>query len=219
MTCCASARRRVTLGSPAPGRAVWFVLVALVLVAAVPAAAKKKAKEVPSAEELFNPMLGVDYSHWLVGPIVLMASEKERRDYLSLTSDAEAETFVAAFWAKRNEDSPVFQDTPQEIFAARVAEADKRFTEAVYPGSRTDRGLRFVLYGEPESITFEEPERVGDPTPELWTYAKDAPLGLDGAKPERSYRFIKDGEFTVVFNEHIRRKMRQRNLRRRTPPR
>ncbi len=198
------------------------IAIAIVLMAVAPVEAKGKAKgkakKELTAEELFNPMLGVAYSHWLVGPIAQIAAADEIQAYLRLASDDQAKAFLTAFWAKRNEDTPVFKDTPQQIFTARLAEADKRFTEAVYPGSRTDRGIRFVLYGEPESISFEKPERLGDPTPELWTYAKDATPGLNGDPPERRYRFVKDGEFTVLLNEHIRRKQQQRNLRRRIPP-
>lgn len=166
------------------------------LLAAAPLAAKKKSR---SAEDLFNPLLGIEYSYWLVGPIAAIASETEVDAYLALASDEEAARFVEAFWSRRNEGTAVFTKTPQKLFEERGVEADKRFTEGTYPGGRTDRGTIFILYGEPEKVEFESPTEVDRPTLELWRYPKDAPKGLDGERPKTSYRFFEDGDKTVFY--------------------
>lgn len=190
--CCASAERR----------AAWIVVaVLLLLLSGGPLAAKKPV----DPDELFNPLLGVEYSHWLVGPIVQIASEKEVEEYLSLTSDEEAAAFIKAFWDRRNADTPIFQKTPRQIYDLRSEEADKRFTEAAYPGHRTDRGTILILYGEPEEIVFESPQKVGHPTLEVWKYGSDSEPGLDGEKPKKRYRFYKDGELTVFYTGQKRR--------------
>lgn len=214
MICSASPERRVR-SVRSHWRWVWCALVATLLVVAVPAGAKGKKKkknaerEVPSAEELFNPYLDLDHSHWLVGPIAHIATDEEIEAFLALRSDDEAKGFVEGFWARRNEGTAVFQDTPEEIFAARVAEADKRFSESAFPGSRTDRGMTWILYGPPETVTAEVPERVGDPAAELWRYPEGA-AGLNGLAPESVYRFVKDGDLTVFLSEGLRRRIAAR---------
>ncbi|MCP4656457.1 MAG: GWxTD domain-containing protein [bacterium] len=157
------------------------------------------AKKPSDPDDLFNPLLGIDYSHWLVGPIAMIASAEEIAEYLQLTGDEEAERFIAAFWERRNAGTEFFQKTPQQIYESRLLEADKRFTEAAYPGRRTDRGTILVTFGEPETIEFESPKRVGNPTLEIWRYPKDAAEGLGGEKPKRLYRFCKQGELTVFY--------------------
>lgn len=187
----------------------------MLLFAAVGEAKKKKLPTDP--EELFNPLLGIEYSHWLVGPIARMATEEEIERYLQLASDEEAAAFIEEFWKKRNEGTPVFTDTPQEIFERRVAEADKLFTEGTFPGSHSDRGTIYVLYGEPEKRYYDRPRRVDEPVTEVWEYPKDAEPGLDGEKPKRRYRFVKLGERTVLYTEQMKNDPRLRDLRRRLP--
>lgn len=214
MTCSGADRRprgRCALGFLAP---VCLILVAAL--AAVPAAEakqerKKKAAKPLDPEELFNPLLGVDHCAWLVGPIARIASAEEIERYMSLVADQDAEAFIQSFWAQRNEGTPIFHETPRDRFEARVAVADKRFSEAATAGSKTDRGTIFVVYGEPSSTFYEEPREVGGLAPEVWEYPEDAPPGLDGDPPARRYRFIKLGDHTVFFEEKMRRDPRLRD--------
>ena len=194
--------------------ALATLILATMLLVAMPAVAKKKPN---NPDDLFNPMLGPDYSQWLVGPIVEMASAKEVERYLELISDEEAQAFIVEFWDQRNKDTPVFEKTPQQVYSQRVEEADKRFSEGAYPGSRTDRGKIFILYGDPESIEFESGDNVSDPTLEVWYYPDEAPKGLDDEKPLGRYRFIKiDGATLSYTGKNMRRDFRDELKRRRT---
>jgi hypothetical protein len=84
-------------------------------------------------------------------------------------------------------------------------EADKRYSEGAYPGSRTDRGKIFIVFGEPESVKFEQQNAVHAPTLEVWYYANDAPPGLGGKPPENRYRFAKfDGETSLYTGQRKR---------------
>ena len=189
------------------------IIVLMALTIAVAAEARKPS----DPDELFNPLLGPEYSHWLVGPIVDMASEQEVEDYLLIASDEEAAAFIVRFWEKRNAGTKVFTKSPQQIFDERSVEADKRFTEGAYPGSRTDRGKILILYGEPDSIEFESPRKVDDPPLEVWTY-KTREKGLDDDKPKRRYRFVDLGRTTVLYTgqslppDYRRRLERQRRF-------
>ncbi len=164
---------------------------------AVPGSALKKSLGV---EELFNPLLGVEYSHWLVGPIYHMASEQEVQDYLLLTSDEQAAAFVAAFWSRRNEGTELFKKTPKQIYQARAEKADGRYSEAAFPGRLTDRGTVYILFGEPEDTEFESSQLLDGPPIEVWRYGKDSGRGLTGEKPKKQYRFMTIDGRTTFFN-------------------
>jgi GWxTD domain-containing protein len=156
------------------------------------------------AGDLLNPQLSPGLSQWLVGPIARLATPEEVQQYLALTDDAAAQAFIEAFWTRRDPSppangNPLRRPNLRERFEARAAEADKRFAEAGYLGRRTDRGTIFVLYGEPRSVDFDIHPEPDKPAIERWTYAGDAKPGLDGRKPDASYRFLKTGDLTVLY--------------------
>lgn len=182
------------------------VVAAALLIAAllaVPAAAAKDRKPRDPAD-LFNPLLGLEYSHWLVGPVADVATAKEVNAYLALASDEEAARFIDDFWARRAEGYGFFDKKPRQVFEERAAEADKRFSEGALPGRNTDRGKVWVVYGEPAEIVFEKPIDEGVPTLEVWKYAKDAGEGLDGQPPKRVYRFVEIDGSKVLFTGRYR---------------
>ena len=177
-------------------------LLTAVLLAAPAAAAKGKKPTDPA--ELFNPLLSIEYSHWLVGPIADVASAGEVEAYLALASDEEAARFIDEFWTRRAEGYGFFDKKPRQVFEERAAAADKRFTEGALPGRGTDRGRVWVVYGEPAEIVFEKPIDAGVPTLEVWKYGKDAAEGLDGQRPKRVYRFVEIDGSKVLFTGRYR---------------
>lgn len=174
---------------------------AAVALQAAPAEAKKGKKKARHPEELFNPLLGIEYSHWLMGPIYEIASEQEIATYLDFVDDEEAKSFIEEFWKKRNEGTGFFEDSPEKIFKQRAELADSRYSEGALPGRRTDRGTIFILFGEPEKIEYESSSKVGGAPLEAWKYPKDAKEGLGGEAPKSAYRFIEVGEHTVFFTQ------------------
>lgn len=189
MTCCARAE-----GAP-PRAAIAAVLVVLGLLAA-PLTGGRKSR---SAAELTNPFLGPEYSQWLVGPIARMAAEKEIDKFLSLVDDGAARVFLDEFWERRDPDPGEPGNGVRETFEKRATEADKKFREAAYAGRRTDRGTIYILYGPPNEIEYEELRDVRGPDVELWRYPKGSTAGLDGRRPDRVYRFAKQGDLTSFF--------------------
>ncbi len=144
--------------------------------------------------DLINPLLGPKYARWLVGPIAELATEKEKKAYLELIDDDSAKAFAESFWSGS-------RSGIRAAFDERVAEADKRFAEGTYVGSETDRGAIYTVYGEPAEIEFEEHRDVRDPPVELWRYGKKAEPGLNGKRPQKTYRFTKYDDVTVQFRK------------------
>jgi GWxTD domain-containing protein len=188
------------------------LVVALLLlgpVASLPLEAKRdrKPQRAPDSAEVTNFRLGLDYSHWLVGPIYYIASEEERRNYLALSSDADAEAYIEAFWSRRNPaGSDFFGNDLRRLYEERLAEADKRYREGVTLGRRTDRGVIYVVYGEPESVEYDVSVRPREPDLEVWVYPKDSETGLNGEQPKRRYWFAeKDGRVVLHTPKPTRR--------------
>ena len=190
--------------SGSPNFSAMAILFAILLVASG-LVGTAWAKKPTAPEDLFNPFLGVDYSYWLVGPIAMMASEEEINSYLVLQNDEAAKAFIEAFWQKRNQGTEPFKKTPRQTFEQRAAEADRRFTERTYPGSRTDRGAIFIVYGEPEKIVFESPQTTRGYTLEVWQYPKKPQKGLDLEEPKRLYKFVEIEGRTVFFRNQTKR--------------
>ena len=98
-----------------------------------------------------------------------------------------------------------------DLYETRAAEADKKFSEAAVAGRRTDRGTIHILYGEPESVEYEEFRDVSGPDIELWRYSKKAEAGLDGRRPEREFRFAKLDDLTRFYSAREMNDQRRRH--------
>ena len=152
-----------------------------------------------SRAELTNPFLGPDYTAWLIGPVARIATPQEVQEFLALQDDTRAAAFVQAFWDRRDP-SPEKPGNPiRQAFDERSAEADRKYSEAGLLGRRTDRGTVFVIYGPPSKADFEVSPIPNGPPLEVWTYDADAPSGLDAKRPAGTYRFIKQGDQTVLY--------------------
>ena len=171
----------------------------LLVVALLAAGCASGTSPTPTAADLNNPNLSPALSQWLVGAISRMVTREEAETFLALRDDAAATAFIEAFWAARDSD-PARPGNPfRELFEQREREADRRFSEAGYLGRRTDRGRTFVLFGEPAKIDHELNPREGDPPLERWDYAVEKTIGLNRRRPAPVYRFVKQGDLTVLF--------------------
>jgi len=176
-----------------------------------PAVAGKRKQQQP--EELTNFLLSPRYSQWLVGPIARIASSDERKTYLSLQVDEEADAFIARFWEERGGEAVFPSKGKKAIFDERAQEADRIFSEGTFRGHRTDRGTVFVLYGEPVEIRFEPAPRGRGDFLEIWEYDREAEKGLDGKTPERLYQFVKREGTTKLYRGPTDRRFSGRPIR------
>jgi GWxTD domain-containing protein len=181
------------------GPALLLLLVALLAALLPVGCGSAGAPASRSRAELTNPFLGPDYSAWLIGPVARIATPQEIQQFLALKDDSQAEAFVQAFWNRRDP-SPDKPGNPiREAFDSRAAEADRKYGEAGLLGRRTDRGALYVVYGPPSKTDYEVSPIPNGPPLEVWTYNADAPSGLDARRPAGIYRFIKQGDLTVLY--------------------
>jgi GWxTD domain-containing protein len=166
------------------------------LLAVAPAAAKLKTYD---PVDLANFLLGPEYAQWLVGPIVHLATEQERREFLALTDDGAAAAFIEGFWERRGPNLVFPPSGPRHTFEQRALEADRTFSEGTFLGRRTDRGTVYILFGSPESREFaSSPTNIGPPI-EIWNYPKASDEGLHGERPDRRYGFRLQDSVTRFF--------------------
>lgn len=178
------------------GKRAPFLLLLLLLAAGCGGGASAPSR---SRTELINPALGPDYSSWMVGAASRLATPEEINEFLTLRDDQQADAFIERFWQKHNPaPSKPFNPLRQE-FEKRSANADRQFSESGLLGRHSDRGTIYVLYGLPKKIDHEvSPVRNGPPL-EVWIYGTEAPSGLDGNRPSPLYRFVKNGDVTVLY--------------------
>ena len=115
------------------------------------------------------------YRHWIEVEVPYIITAEERKAFLSLTSDAQRDSFIDAFWKVRNPDPNSTVNTYKEEHYRRLAYANDTFGDARYEdGWRTDRGRMYIILGAPKQRA--KYYDVGNVRPmEIWFYQADTP--------------------------------------------
>ncbi|HEY6138826.1 MAG TPA: GWxTD domain-containing protein [Thermoanaerobaculia bacterium] len=92
------------------------------------------------------------YREWGNSAVQYLMMKQEKIDWSALRTDDDAKAFIDLFWARRDPTPDTPANELRQQFEARIADADKRFTVGRTPGTQTDRGLVYVLFGEPSQI-------------------------------------------------------------------
>lgn len=117
----------------------------------------------------FSPIHGahsplVKYRDWNQSPeAVFLATEAELKEWKKLASDAEAEKFIALFWARRDPDGQAPSNGFRSRFEQLVKLADEKFSISTHRGALTERGRMFILVGPPRSYSINEGTRPAAP--------------------------------------------------------
>ncbi len=110
------------------------------------------------------------YQHWLNQEVNYIIDSNERKQFLSLTSDLQRDSFIDAFWKVRNPDSGSETNTYREEHYQRLAYANEHFgSVAVQDGWRTDQGRMYIILGAPKQIETYPAARNVRPM-QIWFY-------------------------------------------------
>src|SRR3954451_15340765 len=90
--------------------------------------------------------LSPEKAKWGEGPVQFLMTKEEAAQWKALQSDADADAFVAVFWARRG---GVAAREDQE---ARWKYADEHFLAGKMKGSMSDRGKILALFGVPAKV-------------------------------------------------------------------
>ena len=86
------------------------------------------------------------YKDWAKSPEAVFLTPAEKADWTKVSSDADAEKFIADYWAKRGGDA-----FHQEV-ARRISAADQQFKMRSQKGSESARGRIFITLGAPTRV-------------------------------------------------------------------
>lgn len=148
-----------------------------------PLAGKKKKFAQPSKE-------GSAYKNWADEEVRWIITDEEREAFKLLTNDEEREKFVEGFWNRRDPTPDTVENEFRDQYYQRVVYANERFSSGI-PGSETDRGRIYIVYGPPDEIeshplggTYDYPASQGGGSTqtfpfELWRYRYIADIGQD----------------------------------------
>jgi len=109
-----------------------------------------------------DAQLSGDYADWADGPEGFLLTKKEKKEWAKISSDADAERFIALFWAKRNPEPNSSFNAFRADFEAKVRFADETFGYGRRRGSVSERGRVLILMGRPDSRQVRSPEGSGE---------------------------------------------------------
>ncbi|HTO89137.1 MAG TPA: GWxTD domain-containing protein [Thermoanaerobaculia bacterium] len=128
------------------------------------------------------------YKEWAKSPEAYFLTAAEKQEWSKIQSDADAEKFIADYWAKRG------GERFKEAIARRIAAADQQFKMRRQKGSESARGRIFIVLGNPSKAVEAQvggesgtnPSAAAGPgassfdtspgataVVQTWTYAKD----------------------------------------------
>jgi GWxTD domain-containing protein len=152
---------------------------------------------------------------WGEGPVRWLLLPEEQEKLHKVRTGAELAAFLQEFWSRRDDD-PTDDEIPfGNLFAERVAAADRLYAEEGVRGSLTDRGGALLLLGPPTILRSNQrrvPLWSGDPPPgarptrviqlEVWAWqARDLSPALRSALGLAH----EDAEVTITFAPGARR--------------
>lgn len=151
---------------------------------------------------------GKYYRDWEKGVEVIITPE-ERTAFKKLGTNAERDSFIEAFWRRRDPTPDTEENEYKDEFYRRKAFANERFSAGV-PGEQTDRGRIYILHGPPDAIEshpmggpYLRPAEEGGGTTttypfEIWRYRH-----LDGIGDEVTIEFVDScscGDYRQTLN-------------------
>jgi len=95
--------------------------------------------------------LGGVYKKWLDEDVRWIITDEELSAFKKLTTNAERDQFIEAFWQRRDPTPDTAENEYKEEHYRRIAYANEHYAAGM-PGWRTDRGRIYIMYGPPTSI-------------------------------------------------------------------
>ena len=114
--------------------------------------------------------LSPHYRHWLNEEVNYIIDSSERKQFLALTTDAQRDSFITAFWKIRNPDPDPETNSYKDEHYRRLAYANEHYgSTREQDGWRTDQGRIYIILGEPKQIVTYPAARNVRPM-QIWFY-------------------------------------------------
>lgn len=110
------------------------------------------------------------YRHWLNEEVNYIIDSNERKQFLALTTDAQRDSFIEAFWKVRNPEPDSGMNPYKDEHYRRLAYANDHYgSMALQDGWRTDQGRIYIVLGPPQQVVSYLSARNVRPI-EIWFY-------------------------------------------------
>jgi GWxTD domain-containing protein len=110
------------------------------------------------------------YRHWLNEEVHYIIDTHERKEFLSLTTDVQRDSFIDAFWRIRNPDPGSSTNSYKDEHYRRLTYVNEHYGSiAAQDGWRTDRGRIYIVLGPPQQVVSYLSARNVRPM-EIWFY-------------------------------------------------
>src|SRR5215469_8803999 len=118
-------------------------------------------------EKRFKQEVSGSYKKWLNEDVAYIITDEERAAFKQLSNDEERDSFIEAFWQRRDPTPDTVENEFKEEHYRRIAYANEHFAAGI-PGWKTDRGRMYIVYGPADEIeshpsggTYERPIEEG----------------------------------------------------------
>lgn len=154
-----------------------FAAAALLLGLAITLVQAQSHSVTPSASKnvALDSNIPERHKKWLDEDVRWIISDEERLDFKRLTSDTQRDTFVIAFWERRNPTPNAAHNPFKEEHYRRLAYANSHLAASA-PGWKTDRGRFYIMWGPPDSM---DSHPAFAPPSETWHYGYIEGIGRD----------------------------------------
>jgi GWxTD domain-containing protein len=124
-------------------------------------------KQKKENEKRFKQEVSGSYKKWLSEDVAYIITDEERAAFRQLSNDEERDSFIEAFWQRRDPTPDTVENEFKEEHYRRIAYANEHYAAGI-PGWKTDRGRMYIVYGQPDEIeshpsggTYERPMEEG----------------------------------------------------------
>ncbi len=146
---------------------------------------------------------------WATGPASHLMTAAEKAAWKNITSEKEADEFIALFWAKRDPTTATPANELRAEFETRVTLADEHFTTKRTRGAMTDRGRALIVLGPPFNVSSTGAQARAPRNPNIssvdnWDGSVIGPRGASAKlvwtyAGDKKPKFIKRKEFELHF--------------------
>jgi GWxTD domain-containing protein len=88
---------------------------------------------------------------WPEQEVPYIINSEEGDAFKKLKTDEERESFIEAFWNRRDPSPDTLDNEYRDEYYRRIAVANEKYTSGI-PGWKTDRGRIFIMHGEPDEV-------------------------------------------------------------------
>ena len=129
-------------------------------------------RPIPEAQKKANARalkqeLSKTYKKWLSEDVAWIITDEERKAFMQLSNDEERDSFIEAFWQRRDPTPDTEENEFKEEHYRRIAYANEHYAAGI-PGWKTDRGHMYIVFGPADEIdahpgggTYERPMEEG----------------------------------------------------------